>query len=400
MTEAILVSNGPGELYTWVQPVLKALQSRNLKVKTTICLIPCQFAAGDETDIARTFGADSVSSPKEFISFLTTGRIPPAWSGDNGFVLSLGGSQALALRLGRKLGYPTYRYHFIPSWHRDLKAIFVQDKPTERQAHLKGAPNNRIKRVGNLVADAVDISTPPESTNFPHILLFPGSRDAFAVTLIPFFLALADELGQIYPNASFVWPVSRLLSERTIEDGIAAKQPVFPCSLAGSRQGNFVTTPSGTLIEMVPEADRYKHMRNSDIAVTIPGTNTLELGIAGVPSIVLLPMNKPEAIPLEGIGHWLGLIPLVGPLLKRCAVRIFVNRLSIPISLPNRIAGTDIMLEVRGIISVPQVVEKITGLIDDPTDLLRRRRQLLASMPRPGAAKKLVTEILADINAK
>ena len=207
MTEAILVSNGPGELYTWVQPVLKELQSRNLKVKTTICLIPCQFAAGDETDIARTFGADGVSSPKEFISFLTTGRRPPAWSGDKGFVISLGGSQTFALRLGRKLGYPTYRYHFIPSWHRDLKAIFVQDKPTERQARLKGAPNDRIKRVGNLVADAVDISTPPESTSFPHILLFPGSRDTFAVTLIPFFLALADKLGQIYPNASFVWPV-------------------------------------------------------------------------------------------------------------------------------------------------------------------------------------------------
>ena len=400
MTEAILVSNGPGELYTWVQPVLKELQSRNLKIKTTICLIPCQFAAGDETDIARTFGADSVSSPTEFINFLTTGRKPSAWSGENGFVISLGGSQAFALRLGRKLGYPTYRYHFIPSWHRDLKAIFVQDKPAERQARLKGAPSNRIKKVGNLVADAVDISTPPESTSFPHILLFPGSRDTFAVTLIPFFLALADAVGQIYPNATFVWPVSRLLSQRTLEDGIAAKQPVFPCSIAGSRQGNFVTTPSGTIIEMVPEADRYKHMRNADIAVTIPGTNTLELGIAGVPSIVLLPMNKPEAIPLEGIGHWLGLIPLIGPLLKRYAVRTFVNRLSVPISLPNRIAGRDIMLEVRGIISAPQVVKKITGLLDDPTDLLRRKERLLESMPRPGAAKKLITEILADINAR
>jgi hypothetical protein len=400
VTEAVLVSNGPGELYTWVRPVLKELRSQNLKIKTTICLIPCQFAAGDEAVIARTFGADGVTTPNEFVKFMATGRRPSALGGDDGFVLSLGGNQTFALRLARKLGYPTYRYHFVPSWHRGLRTLFVQDKATEEQARRKGAPRDRIKRVGNLVADAVDTAAPSGTGNSPQILLLPGSRNSFAVTLIPFFLALADQLGKIYPSASFAWPVSRLLSERTLEDGIAAKQPVFPGSISGSRKGTTITTPSGTCVEMVLEAERYQHMRSADLAVTIPGTNTLELGIAGVPSIVLLPMNKPETIPLEGIGHWLSLIPFVGTPLKRYAVQLFVNRLSLPISLPNRIAGKEIMLEVRGILSVAQVMKRITALIDDPTDLSLRRRQLLATMPKPGAARKLVAEILSDLTPR
>ena len=74
-------------------------------------------------------------------------------------------------------------------------------------------------------------------------------------------------------------------------------------------------------------------MRAADLAVTIPGTNTLELGIAGVPSLVLLPLNKPEVIPLEGPGHWLSLVPGVGTTLKRQAVRLAAPRF--PVALPN-----------------------------------------------------------------
>jgi lipid-A-disaccharide synthase len=148
---------------------------------------------------------------------------------------------------------------------------------------------------------------------------------------------------------------------------------------------------------MIPDFEGYAHMQVANLAVTIPGTNTLELGIAGVPSVVMLPMNKPEIIPLEGIGHWLGLIPLVGTFLKRRAVKLFVEGLKIPVSLPNRFSGEDLMLEIRGKVSVEQIAGEMLKLLNNPQDLARRRSRLLATMPQPGAAKRLVHSVLADL---
>ena len=397
MREAVLVSNGPGELYTWVRPVLDEIERRTLDLKTTISLIPCQFATGNEAGIARTFGADGVTTPSEFLHYMATGRRPAALGGDDGFVLSLGGNLDFAIRLGRKLGYPVYRYGFVPAWSRRLRLLFVHDASSERKARRQGAPRDRVRRVGNLVADVVQASEPIEDRGDPHVLLFPGSRDTFAVALIPLFLALAEALGERFPHARFVWPVSRLLKDSTLSDGIAARQAVFPGSVAGRREGSAVSTPTGVTVELIPEADRYRHMRSADLAVTIPGTNTLELGIAGVPSVVLLPMNRPEAIPLEGMGHWLGLIPLIGKPLKRRAVKLFVDRLTLPISLPNRISGEDLMVEIRGRLGPDEVVAQTAALLDDPADRSRRRTRLLETMPKPGAATQLVAAILDDV---
>ena len=65
--EAVLVSNGPGELYTWTLPVLRELRLRDPTLKISISLIPCQFASGHEVDIARGFGADAVTTPSQYL---------------------------------------------------------------------------------------------------------------------------------------------------------------------------------------------------------------------------------------------------------------------------------------------------------------------------------------------
>ena len=54
--DLVLVSNGPGELYTWVRPVLAELRRQAPERRVSISLIPCQFASGHETKIAETFG--------------------------------------------------------------------------------------------------------------------------------------------------------------------------------------------------------------------------------------------------------------------------------------------------------------------------------------------------------
>lgn len=399
--QVVLVSNGPGELYTWVRPVLEALRRSSPEARVAISLVPCQFAAGDEARIAASFAADVVTTPGQYLRAAALGAVPePLASGPrSGVVVGLGGSAGLAVALGERLGYPTYRYSFEPNWQRGLEGLLVPDERVRDRAVRAGAPAARVKVVGNLVADAVDDSAPVDSPGSPHVLLFAGSRDAFAVHLIPLLIGVVDRLARTSPGARFVWPVSRLLSESTIRDGIAGRHAATLNGVAGSLEdgpaGRYVRTPGGARLELVPEEERYSHMRSADLALTIPGTNTLELGIAAVPALVLLPLNKPELIPLEGVGHWLGLVPLVGRYLKRHAVRLFVSGLKVPVSLPNRLSGEALMTELSGVVDPDRVASAAEAMLSDGADLDRRRSRLRATMPRRGAAASLVTTVLA-----
>lgn len=395
--EAVLVANGPGELYSWAQPVLRALREREPRLKVSLCLLPDQFISGNEAEVAATFGADTVTTHRAFLAFLATGRIPAGLGDSSGFVLSLGGNPRMALRLASSLRYPTYRYSFTPAWHPKLRKLFVHNLQAERRARLLGAPKERVACVGNLVADAVGQSRSAEGVGSPHILLLAGTRDAFSLLLIPLILAVADRLGQRLPEATFVWPVSRLLKDETVRAGIAGDFKAYLGGVAGRLDEDTVTTPAGVKVQLVPEDERYAHMRAADLAVTIPGTNTLELGVAGVPSIVMLPLNKPEVIPLEGVGHWLGLVPFLGTALKRQAVKLFVEGLNVPVSLPNRFSGEDLMVEMTGILSAEEVAGRAFELLSDTCDLARRRARLLETMPRPGAAGRLVDAVLEDL---
>ena len=395
--EAVLVTNGPGELYTWAYPVYKELRRVAPELKLSIALIPCQYASGAESDTARSFGADAVTSPGDYLKFAATKRLPAALGDESGFVISLGGNANMALELASKLKYPTYSYKFVPHWDKRLSKLFVHDEATLKKARRLGAPPERVVEVGNLVADAVTSEQPVTDKGEPHVVLGAGTRNGFSIFLIPFLIGVVDDLAQHYPKARFVWPVSKLLSEKTLAAGISGEQAAVMSGKAGRREENLIYTPSGGVIEMVDDVTRYAHMRSADLAVTIPGTNTLELGVAGVPSVVVLPMNKPEAIPLDGIGHWLGLIPLVGKYLKRYAVKLFVEGLHVPASLPNRFSKEDLMLELKGTITSAQVAKAAHELLQNETDLAHRRERLLATMPKPGAAARLVNIILTDL---
>lgn len=397
MAQVVLVSNGPGELYTWVRPVLEELRAAYPQHSVAISLIPCQFASGSEAEIAVTFEPDTLTTPANYLQAAATGSAPRALTEagqSDGVVIGLGGSAAMAVALGRRLNYPVYRYSFEPHWQKGLTGLLLPDEKVKRRAVRAGTPAQRTTVVGNLVADAVAMREPASAPGKPHIMLFGGSRDAFALHLIPFLIALTDRLASELPGARFVWPVSRLLANETLSDGVAGKYAATLSGVSGRLEGNTIITPSGARLELLPEEERYAHMRAADLAITIPGTNTLELGVAGVPAMVLLPMNRPEIIPLEGIGHWLGLIPLVGTALKRYAVKLFVEGLKVPFSLPNRISGEELMIELQGRIEPEAVARRALALLSDPADLARRRERLAATMPQPGAAARLLTHVL------
>ncbi|MDR9390991.1 MAG: hypothetical protein RI554_03080 [Trueperaceae bacterium] len=395
--EVVLVSNGPGELLTWTKPVLDALRARDPDVAIRIALIPCQFASGREAEIAATFGADAVTTPAQFARSVPTGRAPAGLGAARGVVLQLGGGVQHAAALAARLGHPLHRYAFTAHRHRRVVRLYVPDARTARRAVRRGTPAARVEVAGNLVADVLQDTPPAPDAGAPHLLVMPGSRDAFARVLIPLFLAVVDALAPTRPDARFVWPVSRMLSDAAIRDGVAGVEKDVLGGVAGRRNGDVVVTPSGARVEMVPETARHPHLRAADLALTIPGTNTLELGVAGVPALVVLPMNAPERIPLEGAGHWLGLLPWIGPPLKRAAVRTFVERLDQPVSLPNRIADDAPFEEVAGLVDACDLARRLDALLADAGDLAHRRARLAATMPRPGAAGIVADRVLAAL---
>ena len=397
--EVVLVSNGPGELHAWARPVLEALRRLDPELAVRIALIPCQFASGREAEIAATFGADAVTSRADFLRTVPTGRAPAGLGAERGVLLQVGGAPTYAAALAARLGHPYQRYAYTAGGHRRLDRLYLPDERTARRARRGGTPTARVEVVGNLVADALAGVAPDPDPGRPHVMVIPGSRDAFARVLVPLMLRIVDELARRRPDARFVWPLSRMLSEETVRDAVAGVEKDVLGGVAGRREGDVVVTPGGAEVDIVPEEARYAHMRAADLAITIPGTNTLELGIAGVPSLVVLPMNAPERIPMEGIGHWLGLIPLVGRPLKRWAARLYVEGFDQPVSLPNRIAGEPLFVEVAGIVDGEDLARRADALLADPDDLARRRARLAATMPAPGAAERLARRVLERLEA-
>jgi lipid-A-disaccharide synthase len=143
---------------------------------------------------------------------------------------------------------------------------------------------------------------------------------------------------------------------------------------------------------MLDESQRYAAMRQAGLAITIPGTNTLELALAGLPSLVLLPLHKPELLPLEGIWHWLFLLPGA-----RILKQNFIMRLEsrIPhLALPNQWLGERVFPELRGVFSPAEVaIAGLELLIPERTKEVRAKLERLEAQP---GADKLVEYVLAN----
>ena len=83
-TDIVILSNGPGEVVTWVRPVVKSLQQmfgdRSL-VRISVLLSPCPHSTGQEAAIASSYaGVERVLPAADFFAFLFWGKTPDKWS--------------------------------------------------------------------------------------------------------------------------------------------------------------------------------------------------------------------------------------------------------------------------------------------------------------------------------
>jgi Lipid-A-disaccharide synthetase len=406
--EVILLVNGPGELYTWARPLVTALReaafgtARNPRV--VLGLLPCPFASGYERGIAETMPVDDVVSVAENLEFIAGGRKPRAYRNSaSGLVIGLGGDVSFPGRIGSRLGYPAWRYSFEPYWNKGLEKLLVHDARTLEKALKAGA---NVTNIGNLTADALQLEQPVDKPEGLDVLIIPGSRSFQVKHLLPFFAGVAQDIAVQVSNVRFHVPRSRLVTDEDWATGLSGRlvMDMGGVPLAVGAQGaaplrlgsQILETPTGVQIHVHDEDHRYQLMKLADVALTIPGTNTLELGIAGVPSVVCLPLQKMELIPIENPLRYLEVIPVIGKPLKRRLVEVFLNRFE-HVSLPNIIAGEAIQIELRGDLSTTRIASEAVRLLEQPMERARITSRLEATMPKPGTARRLAAMMLERV---
>ncbi|GEM87135.1 sugar synthetase [Meiothermus granaticius] len=390
--ELLLLTNGPGELSTWVPPVLSRLRGALPGARIELFLIRDQFAAGTEGRRARSLGLDAVSGRTGLLARMARGP-----SARRGVVLMLGGAPRDAVGLGRATGYPAFSYSFDPkAWHPGLRGFLVDSERTRAQAVARGAEPGRVQVVGNLVVDAIgeaDEGAPDLAGNL--VLLLPSSRPFAARYLLGFMLAVAEQMAAVRPELRFAWLKSGLLPPAVLEEAVSGRWARELGGVGGRLEGARLYSANGLEVAVLDEPQRYAAMRRARVALTIPGTNTLELALAQLPSVVLLPLHKPELIPLEGFWHWLFLLP-GGRYLKQGFVRRLEPRIPY-LALPNQWLGERVFPELRGVFGPERVAQAALELLQaDQQAAIRARLSGLEAQP---GADNLVRYVLENASS-
>lgn len=375
--EVIILTNGPGELSTWVPPVLSRIKDRFPAAETTLYLLTDQFSSGTERIKAQHYGVRRLGSRAGFTRRLLAGR-----SVGEGRILQLGGAVRDLMLLKRATGFPAYAYNFHGrGWRKGLDGLLVDRAAAREEALARGADPARVHVVGNLVVDALGKAQPRHDG--ADLLLLPGSRPFAARYMLGFMLRVAERVVAARPGLRVAWLRSSLLSEAVVRQALSGTLTEQIGGVGATLRGDQLNTANGLLVRVLDESEHYGAMLGARAALTIPGTNTLELALAGLPSAVLLPLHRPELLPLEGPAHWVGLLPGVGPWLKRHIVLAFESRIKL-LALPNSWLGEMVFPELRGLFTPEQAADTVLELLE-PSRVRAVREALLRLPADPGA---------------
>ncbi|MEQ9357776.1 lipid-A-disaccharide synthase [Coleofasciculus chthonoplastes] len=259
MTNDILIlSNGPGEVTTWVRPVVKALRqqlgSDRAVFRISIILSPCPNATGKEAQIVQSYPeVDRVQGAQHFFPFLLWGKTAENWDWrDRGVVVFLGGDQFFPVVIGSRLGYRTVIYaEWDARWHRWIDRFGVMKPSIIAKAPKKY--RHKLTVVGDLMADVARGSKGAEeqgkqcrdvpwhvwkqgelgeltqnpvlegsegstlnTSPIEWIGLLPGSKPAKLIQGVPLGLAIAEHIHKVRPQTRFLIPVAPTLDLPTL----------------------------------------------------------------------------------------------------------------------------------------------------------------------------------------
>lgn len=410
--DILILSNGPGEVTTWVRPVVKAIRETlgddRSQLRISVMLSPCPHATGQEAAIARRYPeVDRVASSEHFFNFLLWGKTPEHWDWHpQGIVLFLGGDQFYPVLLGQRLGYRTVIYaEWEARWYRWIDHFGVMNAEV-----IKPIPQSYQKKltvVGDLMADVTPMTLDlPDTTTAPMIGILPGSKPGKLMQGVPLCLAIAEQVSQQKPQTRFILPVAPTLDLPTLASFADPSQNPLVMKMGGVRANlimpspgtshpPFLETPNGLQVELITQFPAHDRLCQCCLALTTVGANTAELGALGIPMIVLLPTQQLDAMRTwDGIPGILASLPLVGGALAK-AINLMVLKQGRLFAWPNLWAKEEIVPELVGELQPIEIARLVLNWLSNPNQLQQIRDRLLQVRGQPGAASK-IAEILKE----
>ena len=414
--DILILSNGPGELTTWVRPVVRALRQqlgddRSL-VRISVVLSPCPNGTGQEEAIAKSYPeVDRVQSALHFLPFLLQGKTAQNWDWhEKGVVLFLGGDQFFCLVIGKRLGYRTVVYaEWEARWQRWIDQFGVMKPEVIAKADQRYA--NKFTVVGDLMAD-VSVVSQLDRQKTELIGLLPGSKSAKLFQGVPLSLAIAEHIHKVRPQTRFAIPVAPTIDLSTLarfadpqhnpliqQLGWTEAQLVIP---SHSNERPFLKTPSGLSIELWQSFPAHDLLSQCCLCLTTVGANTAELGALAVPMIVLLPTQQLDAMRAwDGLPGLLARLPGIGQGMAKIINFIIIKQVLSKKRLfawPNIWAKQQIVPELLGKLDSFDVAQMALDYLENPQKLEDMRHKLKAVRGQPGAAEKLAELVVKELD--
>ncbi|RAM48176.1 MAG: lipid-A-disaccharide synthase [Hapalosiphonaceae cyanobacterium JJU2] len=405
--DILILSNAPGEVMTWVRPVVKALRKvlPSPSVRISVVLSPCPHASGQEAAILQSFPeVDRVQSEEGFWSFLLLRKTLESWDWSRqGVVLFLGGEQFFAIMIGKRLGYGIVTYaewqaRWLPWIDRCglAQANLLQQIPQRFQS--------KVSVVGDLISEA-QVLEPQQniretlalSDSQELIAILPGSKAAKLMMGVPLGLAIADYFQQHRPQVQCIFPLAPTLSLQDLEHYTDPDQNSAFTAVKGSKATLVqpseglpcFITEQGSRILLWQESPPYSLLSQCQLAITTVGANTAELTALAVPMLVLLPTQILEIMRAwDGIPGLLANAPVLSTFFAR-AFNTWMLRQGLGFrAWPNIWAKREIVPELVGHLYAKEVGEVAISLLQDP-DRLNLMREELRHLRGQGAALRM-----------
>ena len=425
--DIVILSNGPGELITWVRPVVQQLrQQANIDLRISVILSPCPHATGKEVAIATSYPeVDRVQPPEYFWRFLLWGETAENWHWHpQGVVLFLGGDQFFTVAVGKRLGYRTVIYaEWDARWWRWVDKFGAMKQEVVAQVPPKYA--DKFTVVGDLMNE-VRIQNLEFRSGFSNgessvelIGLLPGSKSTKLSLGVPLTLAIAQHIHKIRPQTRFIIPVAPTLDLPTLANfadpqknpaiekmgGVGAKLliPSLDRKETESREQGAgleiknpkLVTTEGVEIELIARTPAYDLLSQCHLCLTTVGANTAELGSLAVPMIVLLPTQQLDIMRAwDGLPGLLANLPGVGAAFA-AGINWLVLRKGQLFAWPNIWAKQEIVPELMGKLKPETVAELVLEFLNHPEKLVEMSDRLRSLRGQPGAAEKLAEIVLS-----
>ncbi|WP_407650762.1 glycosyltransferase family protein [Aerosakkonema funiforme] len=413
--DILILSNGPGELATWVRPVVQQLRQQlgydRSQVRISVVLSPCPNASGKEVEIARSYPeVDRVQGAEHFFPFLLWGKTAQDWDWrDRGAVLFLGGDQFFTVLIGKRLNYRTIVYaEWSARWHGSIDRFGLMK--SEILAKVSPKYHRKFTVVGDLMAEVqVERLTEKDAQSHLELIgLLPGSKPAKLFQGVPFVLASAEHIHAARPQTRFAIFLAPTLDIQTLARfgdpqhnhliqrlGWGSGELVIP----PHPELPFIKTPSGLQVQLYTESPAYKLLSQCRLCLTTVGANTAELGALAVPMIVLLPTQQLDAMrSWDGLPGLLANLPGFGAIFAKIINWSILQQKRL-FAWPNIWAKAEIVPELVGKLQPQYVADLVLDYLNNPVKLEEMRDRLRKVRGEAGAAQKLaqiVSEELAS----